>query len=171
MGQGPLRTSDNVDILLIGGPQGSGKSSLATGWFRDRRRVNRDEIRVAYHEMVTGRDWRASDWSAEMEPLVTEIEMATLRHELGKGRRVVIDNTIINERLREPYIALAAELGKTIGCVFLALPLEYCREKNQARERTIPDAVLADFHRQMTIPKPAEGLSFVQVLNRPVPLH
>ncbi len=166
-----LKTSENVDILLIGGLQGAGKSSLATRWFQDRKRVNRDEIRAFYVKMTTGRDWTQAEWTPKMEPLVTKIEMNTLRHELSQGNQVVIDNTLIHEGLREPYIKLAKEMGKTIGCIFLALPIDYCQEKNRARELTIPDDVLMQFYREMTLPKPAEGLDHIQVLNRPVPLN
>lgn len=162
---------ENVDLLLLGGPQGSGKSSLATQWFRDRRRVNRDSIREFYVRMTRGEAWRADHWSPAMEPLVTEVEMAVLRKELADGNRVVVDNTNITQELRQPYIELARELGKTVGCLFLALPLEYCLEKNQARERTIPDQILADYYRSMELPRPGEGLDFVQVVNEPVPLH
>ena len=162
---------ENVDLLLVGGPQGSGKSSLATHWFRDRKRVNRDSIREFYVQMTQGEAWRADHWTPDMEPLITEIENAVLRKELREGNRVVVDNTHINKDLRQPYIELAHELGKTIGCVFLALPLDYCLEKNQARDRTIPDQILAEYYKSMELPRPTEGLDLVQVVNEPVPLN
>jgi hypothetical protein len=93
-----------------------------------------------------------------MEPLVTEIEMAVLRKELAEGQRVVVDNTNITRELRQPYIELAQEMGKTVGCVFLALPLDYCLANNQARERTIPDQVLAEYYRSMQLPRQTEGM-------------
>lgn len=166
-----LVNDSNVDILLIGGPQGSGKSSLATSWFRDRKRINRDEIRRFYLKMTTGKDWEASDWTPTMEPLVTEIEMAVLRKELGDGHRVVIDNTIIREDLRRPYIDLAEELGKTVGCLFLALPLDWCREKNQSRHFAIPDHVLCDYYTSMSLPRATEGFDMVQIFNQAPPLN
>lgn len=165
------RFEENVDLLLVGGPQGAGKSSLATRWFRDRRRVNRDEIRAFHRRLTTGRDWRTGDWNQSIEPLITTIEMAVIRHELAAGNQVVVDNTLINEELRAPYIALAKELGKSIGCLFLALPLELCRTRNQARDLTVPDQVLLEFHQSMTPPSLAEGLDCVRVMNHPVALH
>lgn len=163
--------AENVDLLLIGGPQGSGKSSLATHWFRDRKRVNRDAIRAGLLEMTTGRKWSAKEWTPEVEPLLTEIEMAVIRHELSRGHQVVVDNTHILATHRAPYIELARELGKTTGCIFLALPLETCMERNRKRSRTIPEHVLADFHSQMEVPSPEEGLDFLQVSERSFPLH
>lgn len=165
----PLASLD-VDILLIGGLQGSGKSSLATSFFRDRRRINRDDIRAFLKTMTTGQPWRPQDWTPEIEPLVTEIEMATLRHELAAGKRVVIDNTLITPELRAPYVEVAQQLGKTIGCLFLALPLEACRERNQKRDRIVPDHILSAFAEDMVPPAEAEGLDMVRILDRPVRL-
>jgi predicted kinase len=121
--------------------------------------------------MTTGRDWTASEWTADVEPLITEIEMAVLRHELSQGNQVVIDNTNIHAELRAPYVELAKEFGKTVGCIFLALPLELCQERNRARSRTIPEHILVDFHQSMKMPTLREGLDFVQVTNRSFNLH
>jgi predicted kinase len=161
----------NVDILLIGGLQGSGKSSLATSFFPNRRRVNRDEIRAFHTRMTRSRDWRPEDWSARVEPMVSAIEMAILRYELEHDRSVVIDNTVITEELRAPYVALARQLGKTVGCLFLHLPLEFCKQQNRQRDRQVPEEVLDHFHSSLELPRDAEGLDVVKVVDEPFQIH
>lgn len=158
---------DDVDMLLIGGLQGSGKSSLATRAFKDRRRVNRDEIRAFHKRLTCGAEWSAGDWSRDLEPLVTTIEDALIRHELRAGRRLVIDNTLIHERLRAPYVALAREAGRSVGCLFLDVPLEICLARNRARVSPVPEAVVRDFHAARRMPVIAEGFDFVKVVADP----
>ena len=158
----------DVDILLIGGLQGAGKSSLATGAFGDRQRVNRDDIRSFHKTMTTGTGWRPEDWNDGIEPLITAIESNIIRFELGMGHRLVIDNTLINRRLRTPYIALAREQSRSIGCLFLDLPFQSCVERNRQRERQVPERVLADFHASIEFPTKEEGLDFVRILKQPV---
>ncbi len=161
--------ASEVDLLLIGGLQGAGKSSLAIDWFPDRRRVNRDEIRCFHKQMTTQKPWRPQDWCQEVEPLITEIEMAVIRHELQSGRPVVVDNTHITTELRRPYIDLARSLGKSVGCLFLAPPVDLCLDRNRRRERCVPEDVVRAFQSSMTLPRSEEGLDFIQILDQPVP--
>jgi predicted kinase len=165
-----LKTTDSVDsvrdldLVLVAGVQGSGKTTLTTQLFRDRIRINLDEIRFFYKRMTTGTDWRNDDWRPAIEPLFRKIEEDCLRFNLQAGQRVVVDNTNISRRSRAHYCAIAKTLGKSVGLLFLDLPLETCKTRNAGRPVKVPEPVLEEFFTIRELPTLDEGFDVLRMV-------
>lgn len=66
-----------------------------------------------------------------------------LEDELSKGNTVVFDATMANQRDRKIFIENAKKFGaQKIQGVYLDIPIEIARERNENRERVVPNFVL-----------------------------
>lgn len=153
-----------LDLLLVAGVQGSGKTLLAQTVFSDRMRVNLDEIRFFYRQMTAGKPFTSSDWTPRLEPLFSEIEERIIRWNLCEGHRLVVDNTNVVRRTRSHYRRIARDLGKTAGVVFLDLPVEVCLLHNGSRRLVVPEAVVRAFHARREAPTPDEGFDYHRIV-------
>jgi len=159
--------SESVDLLLISGVQGTGKSTLATRHFRDRVRANLDDVRYFYRHMTSGQSWKPTDWRRDLEPLIVSLEERIIRFNLEQGNRMVVDNTNITRESRAHYARLCQELGRSIGIIFLDLPLDYCLTKNVSRPISVPDQIVKIFHSRRELPSFDEGFDFIRVIEEP----
>ena len=159
-----LESVRDLDLVLVAGVQGSGKTTLTTGGFRDRVRVNLDEIRYSYKRMTTGREWRNDDYRPGLEPLFRQIEDDCLRFNLRAGNRLVVDNTNVSRKSRAHYLALARSMERSVGLIFLDLPLTTCLERNRGRTAHVPEPVIAEFYQNREMPSADEGFDRVHVV-------
>lgn len=159
---------EDVDVLLVAGIQGSGKSTLTTARFRDRCRTNLDEVRYFHRRLTSGQPWRPSDWNREFEPLILVLEEQIIRFHLQRGTRVVIDNTNCTRESRQHYVRIARELGKTIGIIYLDPKLDLCLTRNEARPVTVPEDVIQAFHERKELPDASEGFDRLLVMEQPI---
>lgn len=85
-----------------------------------------------------------------------------LRHRLAIGRPVTyVDATHLTVEERRPYMAIARWHGCDIEAVFFNVPLEVCKQRNQSRNRIVPDAAMDLMAAKLTPPTLEEG--FVRV--------
>lgn len=165
-----LESVRRVDLLLVAGVQGSGKTTVTLNQFRDRVRVNLDEIRRFYQRMTSGRDWSSDDWNPAIEPVFRKIEEDLLRYNLQAGHPLVVDNTSISRKSRAFYRTLTRELGKTIGIIFFDVPLETCLHRNQHRSARVPEPVLHEFWTNREMPAADEGFDVLHIVENAQPL-
>lgn len=160
----PLDAVRDVDLVLVAGVQGSGKTTLTRAGFTDRVRVNLDEIRHFYKRMTVGGDWRSDDWRPAMEPLYRQIEDDCLRFNLTAGNRVVCDNTNITRKSRAHYLAMARALKKSIAILFLDQPLDTCLDRNRHRAAYVPEPVINEFFQMREMPSVDEGFDALHIV-------
>jgi predicted kinase len=119
-------------ILLIGLP-GSGKSTLAEQW----QAANRPSHRIISTDAIRAQLFEREDYQGPWLPIWRTVEQ------------------------RKAAIALARHSGFTqiIG-VWVDPSLDLCLQRNRARTRQVPEAVILRMHRQLTAAPPAfaEGL-------------
>lgn len=87
---------------------------------------------------------------------------------LTQGENVVFDATFSNPRQRIEFINFARENGADkIQGIFLDVPLEIAYERNQDRERVVPEHVLERMHQMIkdAPPKLEDGFDSVFTLN------
>jgi len=158
----------SLDIILVCGLPGSGKSHFSRTFFRDtgRKRINRKEIRRLLYEMTTfGEKWSEELFNKHDESLVKHVERKMLEHLLQNKQKVLIDNTSVTSSSRKTYIDAAKQLRKTIGVIFLKIPVQKCLERNRSREDPIPDMVISNLSAAMELPKREEGFEEVLVID------
>jgi predicted kinase len=157
----------NLDIIVVCGLPGSGKSHFASASFAGtgRLRVNRKELRRLLFEMTHfGQKWSEKDFASSDEFLVGHVEKKILEHFLQNHKKLLIDNTSMSQESRKAYVTIARQAGKSIGAIFLDTPVARCLERNRSREDAMPERVIANLQAEKQLPDAAEGYKEVLVL-------
>src|SRR5690606_7714578 len=121
-------------LILMLGPSGSGKSTYVRRRFPGRIILNADSIR----REITGSE---SDQSRNGE--VFRLLRRRLALGLRDGRSVVVDNTNVQQVHREELYRIARDCGAQVEVHVMQTPLDECVRRNAARDRRVPDEVIA----------------------------
>jgi protein phosphatase len=143
-----------VKVILLVGLPGSGKSTyaIAQGWpilsSDDTRRLLLDDAR---------------DQAANRSVFALLRRLLRMRLELGRPVTCV-DATSLTIGERRPYIKTAQMYGAEIEAVFLDTPVDVCKQRNQARDRVVPDDVMDRFAAKLRVPSVDEGFTMVTAI-------
>ena len=86
-----------------------------------------------------------------------------VRQRIAAGRpETYVDATHLARWERLPYIRLAQRQGCEIEALFFDVPVEVCIQRNQGRDRFVPDQAILDMARNLQPPTEAEGFSRVR---------
>jgi predicted kinase len=157
-----------LDVVVVAGLPGSGKSHFAGQFFRDqdRLRVNRKEIRSALYEMMHfGSPWSEREFDAHDEFLVKHVERKIIEHLLQNRKKVLVDTVSVTAESRRHYVALAQQMHRSIGIVFLDTPTAHCRERNAKREDPVPDTAISNLAAALEPPQKGEGFREVMIVH------
>lgn len=150
---GAPRASKGVVVLAIGLP-GSGKSS----WFK------RHNIRALSSDLL--RDLLFDD---PTEQRYQDLVFSNLRSML-KARMIArrplnyVDATNLTPHDRHTWIKLAHDYGYDVHAVFFDVPLEVCVERNQRRQRVVPEDAMRRMAAKFRPPTFEEGFSKITVV-------
>ena len=141
-------------ILLIGLP-GSGKSTLASklvAEYPGSHLISTDAIRA----QLFGSQEIQGEWL-----LVWRQVRQQMRQAVEQSAMAIYDATNAVRRNRREAIALAREVGFShlIG-VWLETPLSVCLDRNQRRERTVPEEVILQMHASLLNAPPTQEEGF-----------
>ena len=159
---------DSLDIILVCGLPGSGKSHFARSYFQNtgRKRINRKEIRRHLHEMLNfGEKWSEENFSDSDEFLVKHVERKTIEHLLQGKHKLLVDNTSVTKSSREAYIHMAERMHCSIGIIFLDAPLKLCIARNRERDDPAPDVAIANLSASLELPTEEEGFRELVILD------
>jgi predicted kinase len=162
-----LRRFQDVDVVLVSGLPGSGKSHFAKTYFQasGRKRVNRKEIRSLLFEMTNfGEGWTEQRFDAADDFLVKHVERKIIEHLLQNRNKILIDNTSVSADSRKTYINLARQLRKSIGIIFLHTPTLRCLENNRRRADPVPEMAISNLAAALGLPRPEEGFKEVLIV-------
>jgi alkanesulfonate monooxygenase SsuD/methylene tetrahydromethanopterin reductase-like flavin-dependent oxidoreductase (luciferase family)/predicted kinase len=124
---------DPALVVLIG-PSGSGKSTWAAARYLPREVVSSDQLRG-----IVGSGEHDLDASADAFALLDQIIAARA----GRGLTTVVDTLGLDPDRRMAYLELARRTRLPAVAVLFETDAATCRERNRARERPVPAAVLA----------------------------
>ncbi len=147
------RVPKGVVVLAIGLP-GSGKSS----WFK------RHNIRALSSDLI--RELLFDDPS---EQRYQDLVFSNLRSML-KARMIArrpmnyVDATNLSPHDRHTWIKLARDYGYDVHAVHFDVPLEVCVERNQRRQRTVPEDAMRRMAAKFRPPTFEEGFSKITVV-------
>ena len=150
---GPPQPSKGFVVLAIGLP-GSGKSS----WFKRHKitPLSSDLLRVLLFDDAT-------------EQRFQDLIFSNLRSML-KARLIArrptnyVDATNLSPHERNGWIKLAKDYGYEVQAVFFDVPVEVCLERNQRRERKVPEDAMRRMASKLKPPAFEEGFSKITVV-------
>jgi predicted kinase len=140
-------------VLAIGLP-GSGKTS----WFKRRNvtPLSSDLVRTLLFDNVSEQSYQ-------------HLVFSTLRNML-RARMLArmpvnyVDATNLTAKDRKQWIQMAREFGYDVQAVYFDVPLEVCMERNQRRNRNVPEDVMQRMAAKLQPPKFEEGFSKIVVV-------
>jgi predicted kinase len=140
-------------VLAIGLP-GSGKSA----WFK------RNNITPLSSDML-----RALLFDDPAEQRFQDLVFSNLRAMLKArliARRPInyVDATNLTPHERHSWIKLAHDFGYEVHAVFFDVPTEVCRERNQRRERIVPEDAMQRMAEKLRPPAFEEGFTKITVV-------
>ena len=142
-----------MKVVVLVGIAASGKST----WAKESV-LSSDEIRRLLRDDPTDQT---------IHRVVFKTMRELLRRRLDLRMPVTyIDATNLTRRERRPYIKIAAMYGCQAEAVFFDTPLDVCLERNRARERKVPEAVLHMMSSKLQPPSTNEGFCNVVVISR-----
>ena len=147
------RPSKGVVVLAIGLP-GSGKSS----WFK------RHNIAPLSSDLL-----RALLFDDPTEQRFQDLVFSNLRSML-KARLIArrpmnhVDATNLSPHERSGWIKLAKDYGYEVQAVFFDVPVEICLERNQRRDRKVPEDAMRRMAGKLKQPTFEEGFSKITVV-------
>lgn len=134
--------------LLVGAPA-TGKSTYAQGALDeadpDTLVSNRDRIRA--QSFCDG--YAGTPRDEKREQLVTRQQLDEVRAALRARRRVIIDDTNLDPRVRASWAREARDADADLQILTFDVPLEIALERNAHRHgrARVPDRILRDMHR------------------------
>ena len=133
-------------LVLLSGAPGSGKST-ACRHLPPELVLSSDALRQHFF----GTAHTVVDGHVAERPLATDDRLifATLeslvRARLKAGLTTIVDATLISDKERKPFAAIAEELGVSVQVVIFNPPVERGQRQNQQRRWRVPERVVAQF--------------------------
>jgi predicted kinase len=131
-----------MEIIVLVGIPGSGKTTLARTRFPNHSRINLDTLRSRNKED------------------------AEIRTCIMNGKDIIIDNTNTTIKARKKYVEIAKLFGYSIRAIVFQIPIELALERNASRKgkERVPEPVLKMYHRMLQRPTEQEGFDRVEVI-------
>jgi len=147
------QASKGTVVLAIGLP-GSGKSS----WFKrhDISPLSSDLLRTLLFDDAT---------EQRFQDLVFSNLRSMLKARLIARRPMnYVDATNLSPHDRHTWIKMAKDYGYEVHAVFFDVPVEVCIERNQRRERNVPEDVMRRMAGKLKAPTFEEGFAKITVV-------
>ena len=133
-------------LILLSGPPGCGKSTACEA-LPDSLVVSSDALRQQFF----GTAKTVVDGTVAMRPmavddgLVFSVMEQVVRSRLQVGLTTIVDATLISDKQRAPFAAIADEMAVPVHVVIFDIPPEQLRQQNRNRSYPVPESALTSF--------------------------
>lgn len=141
-------------IMLIGLPA-SGKSTYAEKLRKDGYHIHSSD---AIREELTG-DVNSQDKNTDV---FSELHKR-VKNDLQNGISCVYDATNMSMKRRKAFLDEIKKFDCKKTCILFVVPVEVCKERNQHRERKVPDSVFDKMLKQFQCPYYYEGWDEIKI--------
>ena len=145
-------------IMLVGLPA-SGKSTYAEGLKEQGYSIHSCDV---IREEITG-DINSQDRNAD----VFSILHKRIKNDLTSGISCVYDATNIDRKRRKAFLDEIRKFECTKKCILFTIPVEVCKDRNQNRERKVPDEVYDKMLKKFWVPYYYEGWDEIKIQSIP----
>lgn len=141
-------------IMLCGLPA-SGKSTYARTFQKMGYNIHSsDEIRKELLGDINAQDNNS---------YVFKVLHKRIKKDLSNNISCVYDATNLNMKKRKAFLNELKKIHCIKKCILFAIPLEVCKERNNNRERKVPDEVFDKMIKSFWIPMKYEGWDIIEV--------
>lgn len=143
-------TIQPTSLVLLSGPPGSGKTTACQA-LPPTLVISSDRLRESFFGTAkTVIDGKLADHPMDIDDRLIFATMENVvRARLRAGLTTVVDATLISDKERKPFAAIAEELGVPIQVIIFEVPEAQLRQQNQARRCPVPNAVLTHFIKRL----------------------
>jgi predicted kinase len=149
----PAPSSKGVVVLAIGLP-GSGKSS----WFK------RHNIHPLSSDLLRELLFDNADEQRFQDLIFSNLRSMLKARLIARRPMNYVDATNLTPHDRHSWIKLAKDYRYDVQAVYFDVPVEVCLERNQRRERVVPEDVMRRFASKLRAPTFEEGFSKITVV-------
>ncbi len=131
-----------MEIIVLVGIPGSGKSTIARNRFPNHKRLNLDTLHTRKKE---------------------DEEIATC---LMNGSDIIVDNTNTTQKSRKKYVQIAKLFGIPIRAIYINCPVDLALQRNASRtgKEHVPDKAVRFYYKILQPPSTDEGFDVVEEL-------
>lgn len=146
----PLLPIQPASLVLLSGPPGSGKSTACQD-LPPSLVISSDRLRETFFGTAkTVVEGRLADHPMALDDRLIFATMETVvQARLRAGLTTVVDATLISDKERKPFAAIAEALGAPVQVIIFDPPAAQLRQQNQGRRCPVPDAVLTRFRERL----------------------
>lgn len=131
--------------MILKGLPASGK----TTWSKQQRdpntmRVNKDDLREMLHAGV---------WSSKNEKVVLAMRDSMIAEGLGRGLRVIVDDTNLHPKHERRLREIAAQFDAEVEVMIFDADVDVCLSRNALRVRPVPGHVIVSMAKQFGVPR------------------
>lgn len=142
--------------MLIGLP-GSGKSFYA-------KSLSEKTGAIIHSSDAIREELLGSEEDQSESTKVFELLHCRVKKDLGDGRDVIYDATNINSKRRRAFLQELIKYDCKKIAIFIATPYEKCLERNNTRNRKVPEHVIKRMYMSFNVPCTQEGFDEVRVI-------
>jgi len=131
-----------MEIVVLVGIPGSGKTTIAKNSFPNHKRINLDTVHTR---------------SKEDEEIANSF---------SNGKDLIIDNTNTTKKSRSKYVQMAKLFGVPIRAVYVKCPVDIALKRNASRtgKERVPDSAVRFYNKIIQPPTVEEGFDSVGIV-------
>lgn len=154
--QRQVSNMNKPDFLMLVGLPGSSKSTWAEN--------HKEELNMIIHSSDAIREEFGDVNDQSKNDLVFKTLHSRIKEDLLNGKNVCYDATNLSRKRRIAFLQELKHIPCEKVCILFATPYEICLANNFARERQVPEDVIARMYKSFEVPCKQEGWDNIEII-------